>query len=191
MKRAIWLAGISILSAGAVQAEDLNLTVYMRGAALVEGLTMMSAKATTTKIFVGIGVRIRWEQGSLRISDGPAILMQFDESAPARFQPEALGYAKPFDPFHTEIHILYTRVLRSVPREVAPALLGHVMSHEIAHVLERLDRHSATGVMKANWVTSDYDAMAKRPLTFEPGNAEAIRAYWNSNVAATRSPSVH
>ena len=185
MKRAIWVVGI-LMAAGAAQAEDLNLTVYVRGAAQVEGLTMMSAKATTTKIFAGIGVRIRWEQGSPRTTDGPAILMQLDESAPARFRPDALGYAKPFDQFHTEIHILYNRVLRSVPREVAPALLGHVMAHEIAHVLERLDRHSATGVMKAAWVTSDYDAIAKRPLAFEPDNVEAIRAYWKSSVAANR-----
>jgi len=177
MKNAIWVAGM-LMAAAVAQAEDLNLTVYVRGAAQVEGLTMMSAKATTTKIFAGIGVRIRWEQGGPRTTDGPAIVMQFDESAPARFQPEALGYAKPFDQFHAEIHIFYSRVLRSVPREVAPAVLGHVMAHEIAHVLERLDRHSATGIMKAAWVTSDYDAIGKRPLAFEPDNVEAIRAYW-------------
>ncbi len=104
--------------------------------------------------------------------------MQFDSSAPARFQSDALAYATPFDDSHTCIHIFYSRVLGSVPRKLASGLLGHVMAHEIAHVLERKDRHSATGVMKAHWCSSDYESMSVRPLPFAAENVESIREYW-------------
>ena len=30
-------------------------------------------------------------------------------------------------------------------------LLGHVLAHEIGHVLQGVARHSATGVMKGRW----------------------------------------
>ncbi len=53
------------------------------------------------------------------------------------------------------------------------------MAHEIRHVLERVDRHSATGVMKAHWTTSDYEEMAVRPLPFAGENVELIREYWS------------
>lgn len=103
-----------------------------------------------------------------------------DEKPPKveRFRSDAFAYATPFDDAHTCVHVFSGRVMAAVPRKLSSALLGHVMAHEITHVLERRDQHSATGVMKANWTANDYEAMAVHPLSFEVDNVEAIREYW-------------
>ena len=43
-------------------------------------------------------------------------------------------------------------------------LLGHVLAHEIAHLVEGIPRHSETGLMKASWTARDYSAMARGRL---------------------------
>lgn len=47
------------------------------------------------------------------------------------------------------------------------SLLGHVLAHEITHILQGIDRHSQEGVMKAHWTTEDIVQMARQPLPFE------------------------
>jgi hypothetical protein len=53
-------------------------------------------------------------------------------------------------------------------------LLAHVLAHEITHVLERTDRHSADGVMKAHWNLLDFTKMVWRPLPFAVEDVELI-----------------
>jgi len=45
-------------------------------------------------------------------------------------------------------------------------ILAHVMTHEITHVLQGIERHSATGVMKARWDAKDFLNMTFSPLPF-------------------------
>jgi hypothetical protein len=176
-----------LLAAGVgAKGEDLNLTVYLQNTATADFMTLAAAKGTTAKIFATIGVRIHWELGAPRKTDGAAIAMEFDSGAPSRFRADAFAYATPFDDSHTCIHIFYDRVLGSVPRKLAPGLLGHVMAHEITHVLERRDRHSATGVMKDRWTANDYQQMAVHPLPFAAENVEAIREYWSGKQIVSR-----
>jgi hypothetical protein len=54
-------------------------------------------------------------------------------------------------------------------------LLAHVMVHEITHILERADRHSAEGLMKASWTPDDLVKMAYKPFSFDPVDVVLIR----------------
>jgi hypothetical protein len=47
-------------------------------------------------------------------------------------------------------------------------LLRPLPVHEITHVLEGIDRHSATGIMKDRWDDNDYAEMRRKPLRFAP-----------------------
>ena len=38
--------------------------------------------------------------------------------------------------------------------------------HEITHILQGIDRHSASGIMKAVWTSSDYTQMKRGQLRF-------------------------
>jgi hypothetical protein len=49
---------------------------------------------------------------------------------------------------------------------MVPCLLAHVLVHEITHLLEGIDRHSESGVMKAHWSSDDTLEMAWKPLAF-------------------------
>ncbi len=54
-------------------------------------------------------------------------------------------------------------------------LLGHVMAHEMGHLLLPYDAHAATGLMKAGWDTQQAFLAGSGALTFEPSQATLIR----------------
>jgi hypothetical protein len=88
---------------------------------------------------------------------------------------ESLAETYPFASEH-DINVWYDRVHDSagVSRELGPILLAHVLVHEITHVLQCVDRHSDTGVMKARWTTDDYYDMRWKPLEFTSEDIELI-----------------
>ena len=56
-----------------------------------------------------------------------------------------------------------------------PVLLGHAMVHEMTHLLQGVNRHSATGVMKAHWDSGDYLEMKRHILALTPEDIQIIR----------------
>jgi hypothetical protein len=120
------------------------------------------ARSIATQMFAGIGVGIEWygmdscPAGALRVS--------FSTSTPAMLMPRALAYALPYEGIH--IVIFYDRVQAAVEPTRVPALLAHVLAHEVTHILEGTPRHSAEGVLKAHWTNDDYSRMCWKPLPF-------------------------
>jgi hypothetical protein len=51
-----------------------------------------------------------------------------------------------------------------------------VLVHEITHVLQRANYHSATGIMTAYWTDDDYKEMRMRPLPFNEMDIPLIRS---------------
>ena len=94
-------------------------------------------------------------------------------NTPTEFHPGALGSSLPFEGVH--VSIFYDRI-RQMNREDLPTLLlAHAMVHEITHMLQGVERHSATGVMKARWDWDDYFEMKNHPLPFTPEDIQMIR----------------
>ena len=62
-----------------------------------------------------------------------------------------------------------------VLRPFVYVLLGHVMAHEIAHILQGVARHSERGIMKERWESSDYKQMLKGSLRFTEHDAILIK----------------
>ena len=58
---------------------------------------------------------------------------------------------------------------------LVPYLLAHVLVHEIGHILQGIDRHSGSGVMKARWSSADYHEMARLHFGFTQEDIELIR----------------
>jgi hypothetical protein len=54
-------------------------------------------------------------------------------------------------------------------------LLGHVIAHEIGHLLLPCDSHSARGLMRAEWDCAQFEDMVKGLLAFAPEQADLIR----------------
>ena len=128
------------------------------------------AKGRVSAMFADIGVRIAWHplgscpEGALKIT--------FSQSD-AKASDTALGYALPYEGTH--IVVLLDRIREMVPPVAVPALLGHVMAHEITHILEGYSRHSESGLMKAHWEGREFKTMeTANGLLFAPEDVETI-----------------
>ena len=81
----------------------------------------------------------------------------------------------PYGKTGTSIHILVDRVLSAGSEKLAAVLLGHVMAHELGHVLEGISRHSDSGLMKAHWDDHDFDTMLAGPISFSDADIDLIQ----------------
>ena len=73
-----------------------------------------------------------------------------------------------------DIRVLYDRVQSLVTPAHEPHLLAYILAHELAHILESTGRHSATGIMKAQWTPEDYADIASGKLTFTSEDIELV-----------------
>jgi hypothetical protein len=85
--------------------------------------------------------------------------------------------AMPYAASGVRIVIFYDRVEPLLRGHHAPQakILGYVLAHEIAHVLQGIARHSDTGIMRARWLENDFKQMGIGALTFTGEDIQLIR----------------
>jgi hypothetical protein len=126
----------------------------------------------TEKMFSTIGIKIDWPLQRRCPPPSPqSILIQL--SMGALDHPDALGYARLGE---NRIEVFYDRVVSIAEPLIAPSLLGHVLAHELTHLLEDVNRHSDRGLMKAHWTSNDYHHMFPEAMSFDPEDVALIRA---------------
>ncbi len=173
--RHIWIAALLVAPS---QAADV--VVFLNGDAIVPNPVSYPAKSEVTRTFARIGIGLVWQSKGVKVSSPSAnyfaIHATFITGIPQCFHPGALAYAEPFNGVPV-ITVMYDRLLvtgAGRPRLV-PALLAHVLAHEIGHILLGTDSHAKTGIMKARWTSGDYDEMERMPMLFEPSDEDNIR----------------
>jgi len=149
-----------------------------------DSLVIGPAKATTSQIFARIGVKIQWHRMSECPASG-AILVNLSQPTQDDQRPGALAYALPFEGTH--IVVFYDRVKQTSDPGLEFRLLAYVMAHEIAHILERINVHSQTGIMKARFDRRDQFAMAKNRFRFTNEDVERIDAGLNARCAPAQA----
>jgi hypothetical protein len=82
--------------------------------------------------------------------------------------PHALAFADVGRRSGQRICIIYNRITDIHSHATPGRILGHVMAHELCHLLQGTPHHSADGLMKAHWEGPDFAAMAKHYLTLTP-----------------------
>ena len=131
------------------------------------------ATAKASSLFLSAGVKLDWHREvSFCKGQRDAMVVSFTASTPKTFHPGALAYAYPYEGVHIEV--FYDRIAQADPG-LLPSLMANVMVHEITHILQGIDRHSASGVMKAVWNSSDYTLMKRGLLRFTAVDVEMIR----------------
>jgi len=170
---------IAMLFVGAAEAAPTRLTVCIDAIPDSAMVTLSTLEASA--IYAAIGIRIQWRTtGSHCRAD--AIWISLLEHTPVEFRPGTMAYALPYEGTH--IQVFYDRI--SVrPLGVRQHILGYVLAHEIGHVLQRIARHSAEGVMKASWSDEDYKLMLRSRLKFTPTDIELIHAGLEVRAAGT------
>jgi hypothetical protein len=133
------------------------------------------AKMIADQILAGAGVRLSWH-GNLAPCIGEsarAIQVDLSWNTPPGELPGALGYAQPFGDAY--VRVFCDRIGQTVSLERVPYKMGHVLAHEITHVLQGTNFHAVSGVMKAVWDSSECRRMAVLPLTFTATDILLIR----------------
>jgi len=151
------------------QAQE-RVTVWVQQDAVVHGRVLIGAEDVASKLFAEARVRIKWCYGH---PTEDAISIEFSERTPSDYRPGSMAFALPYEGVH--ITVFYDRISRATLADLMPTVLGHVLAHEITHVLQRIDRHSETGVMKAHWTNADIDKMAAKRLSFTTEDIELIQ----------------
>jgi hypothetical protein len=145
------------------------------------------AQGVASRILAGAGVRVKWQLGEPRRSDRAAVLVIVSSNTSRTFLPGALAYAQLFDGVH--IKVFWDRITDRVHDEslLSAFLLGHVMAHELTHILEGIPRHSEAGLMKARWTGPEIEHMAVEPLWLDKEDIDLIHKGRTQRQASTES----
>ncbi len=167
MMMAAAAAGVWAAENGEVQRQ---VTVCAeRGSA---GPVANAAEVLASKMFAEIDVRIEWRAANSCAGIGNALTISISDNTPASQLPGALAYALPYEGTH--IVVFYDRIKGQVDGSMVPRLLAHVLVHEITHILQRVGRHSASGIMKARFNETDHFKMKGKGLGFTKEDIDLI-----------------
>ena len=171
---------------------ERHVTVYLDNSNVVPVFVRVQAEALASKMFAGIGVTLNLREVRHPASETGAIMIELDDRTPAGYLPHAWAYALPFEGFH--IRIFWNRLQGE---RCSQQLLAHVMVHEITHILQGVDGHSAEGIMNARWTKQERLALERRPLRFTEEDVDLIyqgmdarAARWAGQVLAAIPPTV-
>jgi hypothetical protein len=118
------------------------------------------ALGLATRIFAEVGISLDWSscEPAGESSQTPIVVQLV--SGKEGLMSGVLGSAMPY---RRRIIIFFDRI------ETMPdpwTVLGHVMVHEITHIIQGFPRHSDTGLIKPHWSSHDLVEMRHKPLPF-------------------------
>ena len=174
----------------------LVFTINVYNGAEVDRITLIQAGRTATEIFKKAGVDSRWVdtapppegkrvyKGAFPLSHIQLTILPSWTSIrlglPHDLSNTATGLAPGSGPDRQSVYVFYDRVEVLAKHEAdthadAGQILGHVIAHEIGHLLLNAQTHSATGIMRNPWNLWDLQQASYGYLIFTPRQAQVIR----------------
>jgi hypothetical protein len=177
MTFAIALCGTHLPARSAAVETGPEIAVLVDGRGLLPESLIWEAEFGTAGIFKHAGLRVRWT-GEKRpgTPDCPRVItVAIATAAPDHMPPGVLAATC----LRTgSINVYYDRIAQAMQArpKFGAALLSNIFAHEIAHVLQSVNRHSDTGILKAHWSRDDFLMMLNHQLAFTPLDVALIRA---------------
>lgn len=185
---------------------SLKINVRVLNYAQVSQNELARAAKEATKIFREAAVEMAWLDCPTSHAEeerypacgqlsGPTAvnvrILPASMAARLKLPAESLGYALPSPKVAnaSDAWVFYNRVEKLAESKDASRaqILGHAMAHEIGHLLLGPDRHSARGIMRAEWHREELQCAAQGQLLFSARQHKLIRAEvlarMNSQVA--------
>ena len=171
-----------------VLSPELHISVY-NNADVPVGL-MVAAESEVDRIFHDAGVEVLWRNCSEKWEKGqPAgchvvgptyfalkILPQAT-GAKVRNRTDVLGIATLDENgvgFYA--YLFYDRIQKMAKeRSLAHSLLGHVLAHEIGHLLLRSNSHSISGIMSGRWTDEEVRKISEGAMCFTPFESKVMQ----------------
>jgi hypothetical protein len=198
------LTGLGHAEATGSSQTSFSITIHVQNYARVAPKTLAEAEAEATAIFANAGIETRWadrvltadsnQENSAAHPDFTLADIQVNIFPHVMYNPSSLpnnvmGLAPGNGPdrrivyiFESNVEARYWKLLNArcsgqMDRRVSKAqILGHVMAHEVGHLLLNQQVHSAHGIMRGDWNIADFRDMTGGMLLFTPEQAESLRA---------------
>jgi hypothetical protein len=178
------------LTAGNIAAAA-DVTVYIQ----TEGKTLTYVpKVIATALFQRAGVSIDWRtEAPFNAAPATWLSVELAEPTPQDLLPGALAYSHPYARNSKQIIVFIDRIRCAAPSiEREASLLAYVLVHEITHVLQGVEHHSETGIMKAHWSPGDRADIFARRLGFAEEDVAMLRqglTHWYNPSQKVTGPS--
>jgi hypothetical protein len=190
------VAGSAIANPTEVSALRVEISDY----ANLEPQTLRKLLSWTERILVsaGISVQLCLSRGSLAVTcenqtgtlDSLVVrIVASDPKTAQNVRRPTLGQS-----FADQNGGTYATVFLSPVRDQAATtnvplvvVLAHVAAHEVGHLLLGAQAHASRGLMRANWVRSDYVTMNQGQLHFTPEQARVLASRYGVSVAASKA----
>lgn len=166
-------------------ADDTGITVLVYDFAGIPSEQLLAAEGETSRIFHHSQVQVTWrlcraEDHPIPVdcpaptSVTPALrLVKRFQVAPRRVRADAMGYATGD---YATVSVEFAQRLEQSGLGQLSEILGHVMAHEIGHLLLPGDGHSASGIMRPHWAFEDWVLIRQGKLLFTPAQARILRS---------------
>ena len=160
--------------AGAAETrEPATVRLQLRNEARVSDDVLEESRNEVARIFARAGFDVLW------VDEAPRITV--------KIVAHVIGYARAASPVMGVAlrtadgpiaQVFFRRVeeFARIHRADLGTMLGHVMAHEVGHLLMPTLSHSPTGLMRGVWDDAQVRDAAGGALTFTDGQAEKIRA---------------
>jgi len=175
-------------------ANPLTIIVAVYDYAAVPPGWLRQAQNEMGRIYHEIGVEITWwdpdrsspvgglpdgqrDAPSTVPRDALIVLIRHSSVSPQKDLPEnVMGSASGTADERGRVAYLFYDRTETFPFLYRARLLGHLMAHEIGHLLLPLDAHSPQGLMRAQWSGADLERALAGRLRFTPEQANLIRS---------------
>jgi len=160
------------------------MSVHVYNMAQAPSSTVDRAKKEAGRILAEAGLRLDWVDCPLTSSDMDRVpecrqlrptnlTLRIIPQAAASLKKEMIGFALPDPGGAIHATVFYGRAEEFAEAfSVSTALvLGHAIAHEIGHLLLGSEKHSSSGLMKAQWRKSDLRVQ----LRFSSKQAESMK----------------
>jgi hypothetical protein len=173
--------------------DRVNLTVHLYDYVALPERTLTNALAEAARILRIAGITTEWRvhafhdpkafASPVRFTFGPTDVavrvMRTEMAALMDLEPDALGFAFPsqIDGIGTLALVLFDQI-EERPRQPG-LLMGHVIAHEIGHLLLGPNSHASNGIMRDPWTPTVLGDAYRGQLLFPPDQASLMRERLN------------
>jgi hypothetical protein len=199
--RNCWVAGL-LLVANARSAEKTahpDITVWIYNYAGIDGEALARAKEAAGRILSRAGAEAEWV-------DCPVMASEVDKYPDCVRLPQFLGLVLRLRPgsapkslvgrstvfgyalipegggfgTYADVYAGGADLLANGGESLRGVMLGHLMAHELGHLLLGTSKHAAAGIMRSPWSGLETERAAQGRLLFNRAEAESMR----TNLAA-------
>jgi hypothetical protein len=172
-------------SARAEDQLDSRIRILVYDYAGVKADTLVKTEQETSRIFRHSGVEVTWRHCRIPGSSVPLDCPDPSPMTPAlrlvpqfqlvgdRVHAEAMGYST--GDFATVSVEFAARIEESGMAQLHE-ILGHIIAHEIGHLLLPGGKHSVSGIMRAKWGFTEWRLLRQGEFNFAPEQTRLMRA---------------